>query len=139
MFNRAYFDDAGVVDENVDPAEVADGLVDEHGGLGRVGKVGRDEENVVGGLDGLVVEEGLAGGDEFFDVAGGEDELGSSAAVAFGKRQAEAAGASSYDDDAAGAVWGRFGFQGPGGGHGDGAGENLSSVAGGSRGFHVGG
>ncbi len=74
VFDGADFDDAGVVDEDVDAAEVADGVIDEHGGLGGVGEVGGDEEDVVGGLDGSAVEEGVAGGDEFFEVAGGEDE-----------------------------------------------------------------
>ena len=61
VFDGADFDDAGVVDEDVDAAEVADGVVDEHGGLGGVGEVGGDEEDVVGGLDGFAIEEGVAG------------------------------------------------------------------------------
>jgi hypothetical protein len=101
VFDRAYFDDAGVVDEDVDAAEVADGVVDECGGLDGVGEVGGDEEDVVGRLDGSAVEEGVAGGNEFFDVAGGEDEFGSVAAVAFGLGEAETAGAAGDEDDLA--------------------------------------
>ena len=104
VFDGADFDDAGVVDEDVDAAEVADGVVDEHDGLGGVGEVGGDEEDVVGGLDGAAIEEGMAGGDELFDVAGGEDEFGSGAAVAFGEGETEAAGASGDEDDLAGAA-----------------------------------
>ena len=37
VFDGAYFNDAGVVDEDIDTAEVADGVIDEHGGLGGVG------------------------------------------------------------------------------------------------------
>ncbi len=48
VFDGADFDDAGVVDEDVDAAEVADGVVDEGDGLGGVGEVGGDEEDVVG-------------------------------------------------------------------------------------------
>ena len=48
VFDGADFDDAGVVDEDVDAAEVADGVVDEHGGLGGVGEIGGDEEEVFG-------------------------------------------------------------------------------------------
>jgi len=82
-------------------------VVDEEEGLGGVGEVGGDEEDIVGRLDGSAIEEGVAGGDEFFDVAGGEDELGSGAAVALGEGEAEAAGAAGDEDDLAGAsLWG---------------------------------
>ena len=91
VFDGADFNDAGVVDEDVDAAEVADGVVDEHRGLGGVGEVGRDEEDVVGGLDGFAIEESVASADEFFDIASGEDEFGSGAGVAFGEGEAEAA------------------------------------------------
>ena len=37
VFDGADLDDAGVVDENVDAAEVADGVIDEHDRLGGVG------------------------------------------------------------------------------------------------------
>ena len=104
VFHRAYFDDAGVVDEDVDAAEVADGVVDEHGGLGGVGEVGGDEEDVVGGLDGSAIEEGAAGADELFDIAGGQDEFGSGAAIALGQGKAEAAGAAGDEDHLAGAA-----------------------------------
>ena len=41
----------------------------------------------------------VAGADELFEVAGGEDEFGSGAGVAFGEGEAEAAGASGDEDD----------------------------------------
>jgi hypothetical protein len=137
VFDRAYFDDAGVVDEDVDAAEVADGVVDEHGGLGGVGEVDGDEEDLAGGLDGSAIEEGVAGGDEFFDVAGGEDESGSGAAVAFGEREAEAAGGAGDENDLPGAASEGVGSQGVGGCCGYDAGENLSGVEGGSGFFHA--
>ena len=107
VFDGADLDDAGVVDEDVDPAEVAYGVVDEHDGLGGVGEVCGDEEDVVGRLDGSAIEEGVAGGDELFDITRGEDESGSGATVAFSEGEAEAAGAAGDEDDLAGAaLWG---------------------------------
>ena len=111
VFDGADLDDAGVVDEDVDAAEVADGVVDEHGGLGGVGEVGWEEEDVVGGLDGVAREEGVAGVGEFFDVAGDEDELCSGAAVAVGEGEAEAAGASGDEHDLTGAALCGFGIR----------------------------
>jgi hypothetical protein len=137
VFDGADFDDAGVVDEDVDAAEVADGVVDEHDGLGGVGEVGGDEKDVVGGLDGSAIEEGVAGGDEFFYVAGVEDEPGPGAAVAFGESEAEAAGAAGDQDDLAGAAPHGVGFQGVSGCGGYDAGENLGGVEGGSGLLHA--
>ena len=99
VFDGADLDDAGVVDEDVDAAEVLDGVIDEAGGLGGVGEVGGDEEDVVGGEDGSAFEEQMTGAGELFDVAGGEDEFGSGAAEALGDGEAEAARASGDDDD----------------------------------------
>ena len=137
VFDGADFDDARVVDEDVDAAGVADSVIDERGGLGGVGEVGGDEEDVAGGLDSSAIEEGVAGGDELFDVAGGEDEFGSGAAVAFGQREAEAAGAAGDEDDLAGAAPHGVGFQGVGGCRGEDGGKNLSGVQGGSGFFHA--
>lgn len=139
VFYGADFEDAGVVDEDVDAAEVADGVVDEQGGLGGVGEVGGDEEDIVGGQDGAAIEEGVAGGDEFFDVASGEDEFGSGAGVAFGEGEAEAAGASGDEDDLAWTA-ARCGARsedvGGCSGCGDDAGEKLRGVKCGSGLFH---
>ena len=85
VFDGADFDDAGVVDEDVDMAEVADGLIDEQDGLVGIGEVGRDEKDVVGGLDCVAFEKLFAGLGELFDVAGGEDETSSGAPVACGQ------------------------------------------------------
>ena len=104
VFDWADFDDACVVDEDVDASEVGDGVIDEHGGLGGVGEIGGDKEDVVGGLDGFAFEEGVAGSEELFVVAGGEDETGSGASVAFGEGKTKAAGASGDEHDLAGAV-----------------------------------
>ena len=68
VFHRAYFNDACVVDEHVDAAEVADGVVDEHGCLVGVGQVGGDEEDVVGGLNGFAIEDAETGA--FLGIAG---------------------------------------------------------------------
>jgi len=135
VFYGTDFDDAGVVDQDVNAAEVADGVIEEHGGLGGVGEVSWNEEDVVGGLDGFAIEEGLASADEFFDIAGGQDQLGSGAAVAFGECEAEAAGAPGDKDDLTGAFPGA-GLEGVGCCDGDDAGENLGGVEGGSRFVH---
>jgi len=137
IFYRAYFDDAGVVNQDVDAAEVADGVVDEHDGLIWVSEIGGDEEDVFGECYGAAFEEGLAGGIQFVDVAGGQNEFGPGAGVAFGQGEAEAAGASGDEDDLAGAARCGVWFQGVGGGCGDDAGEDLSSVDGGSGFFHT--
>lgn len=101
VFDGADLDDAGVVDEEVDVAKVPDGVVDEVGGLGGVGEVGGDEEDVVRGEDGAALEEEMPGAGEFFEVTGGEDEAGTGASEALGEGEAEATGASGDDDDLA--------------------------------------
>ena len=63
VLDGADLDDAGVVDEDVDAAEVVDGVVDEIGGLIVVGEVGGDDEDVVLGLDGVAFDEEVAGAD----------------------------------------------------------------------------
>jgi hypothetical protein len=88
-------------------------------------------------LDGSAIEEGVTGGDEFFDVAGGEDEPGAGASVAFGQGEAEAAGAAGDEDDLARTAFEGAGSQGVGGCGGYDAGENLSGVEGGSGFFHA--
>lgn len=128
IFDRADFDDAGVVDEDVDVAEVGDGMLDEGGGLGGVGEVGWDDENVVGGVDGAAAEEGVSGGAEFVVVAGGEDEFGPGAAVTVGKCEAKAAGASGDEDDLLSDTSIGAGAQGIGGSCGGDAGEELGGV-----------
>ena len=50
----------------------------------------------------LVLEEGVAGADELFEIAGGEDESGSGAGVALGQGEAEATGAPGDEDDLVG-------------------------------------
>ena len=137
VFDGSYFDDPGVIDEDVDAAEVADGVVDEHDGLGGVGEVGGDEEDVVGGLDGFAIEESVAGGDEFFLVTGSEDEFGSGAGVTFGECETEAAGAACDEDDLAGAAFWRAGLKGIGCGCRGDAGEDLCGVEDGTRFLHV--
>jgi len=140
VFDGADFDDAGVVDENVDVAEVADGVIDEHGGLVGVGEVGRDEEDVVGGLDGVAFEQGFAGLGEFFDVAGGEDETGAGASVALCQGETETAGAAGDEDDFAAVADTSLRSDGVGSGCGcdagccrGGAGQDLDGVEDGSQ------
>ena len=128
VFDGADLDDAGVVDEDVDAAEVADSVVDQHGGLDGVGEIGGNEKNVVGGLDGAAVEEGVACGDELVKIAGGEDKSGSGLSVALGERETEAAGASSDENNLAGAPLWRLRREGVDGGRGDDAGEDLRGM-----------
>ena len=118
VLDGADFDDAGVVDEDVDTPERGDGVIDEASGLVLVGEVGGDEEDVVLMLDGAAVEQALAGAAEFVVVAGGEHELGSRLAETLREREAEAPRAAGDDDDLAGAdVPGQEGV-GSGGGKG---------------------
>jgi hypothetical protein len=65
----ADLDDAGVVDEDVDAAEVVEDFVDEAVALVGVGEVGVDQVEVR-----VLVEEGLLGGGELEAVARGEYE-----------------------------------------------------------------
>jgi len=136
VFNGADLDDTGVVYEDIDAAEVADGVVDEHGGLGGVGEVAWKQEDIVGGLDGFAREESVAGVGEFFYVAGDEDDLCSGAAVAVGEGEAETTGASGDEYDPTGAALWRSWPQRIGSGCGDDAGENLSGMEYGSGCLH---
>ena len=99
VLEGADLDDAGVVDEDIDSTEVVAGLVDDVSGLGGVGEVGGNEEDVIGGGDGALIEQGLLGAGELAGVAGGEDEAVSGFTEAMGEREAEAAGAAGDDDD----------------------------------------
>jgi len=136
VFDGADLDDAGIVDEDVDAAEVADGVFDEESGLGGVGEVGGDEEDVVGGLNGLMGEEGVAGAGELVEIAGGENEPGAGAGVAFGQCEAEAAGAAGDENNLAGTALCGAGHQSVGSGCGGDAGEELHGLEGGSGLFH---
>ena len=98
VFEGADLDDSGVVDKNIDAAEVIDGVLDEAGGLGRVGEVDRNEQDIVGRANGSSVQEGLTRGGKFIVVAGCEDEFCSGATVPFGKGKAEAARTSGDED-----------------------------------------
>jgi hypothetical protein len=129
VFDWTNFDDAGVVDEDVDAAEVGDGVFDEVGGLGWIGEVGWDEEDIVSGLDGVALEKGVAGSGEFVHVAGGEDESGSGATIALGEGKAKASGAAGDEDDLILLVsLYRARYEGVGGGGGGDAGEYLSGA-----------
>jgi hypothetical protein len=123
IFDGADLNDAGVVDEEVDVAEVPDGMVDEAGGLSGVGEVGRDEENVVRRMDGAALQQETASAIELFEVAGGEDKASTGAAKALGDGEAEAAGASGDHDDSATAAGSRA--ERPECGRGSGSGEKL--------------
>ncbi len=136
VLDGADLDDAGVVDEDVDAAEVVDGVVDEVDGLSGVGEVGGDEEDVVGGLDGLAFDEEVTGADELVEIAGGEDEFGSGAAEALGEGEAEAAGGPGDDDDLV-ALRGA-GLESVGCCCGDDAGEELGGEEGGAGLLHHG-
>jgi len=98
VFNGPDFDDSGVVDEDIDAAEVVVGLVDKVLGLRRIGEIHGDEEDV-GGASGAFVEKSLATAVEFVVVAGGEDEAATGATEAVSQSEAETTGAARDDDD----------------------------------------
>jgi hypothetical protein len=102
IFDWTDFDDSGVIDEDVDASEVVDGVVDQHNGLGGVGEVGGDEEDVVERLDGSALEQGLARGGELVEVTCGKNEFGSGASVAICECETEAARAAGDEHDLAG-------------------------------------
>ena len=99
VFDGTDLDDSGVVDEDVDAAEVGDGVIDKVFGLRGVCEVGGDEKDRFGGSDGVAIEQGVASADELIDVAGREDEAAAGATEALGERETEAAGASGDEDD----------------------------------------
>ena len=134
VFDGSDLDDAGVVDEDIEAAEVGEGLVDEVAGLRRIGEVGADEQDVLGGLDGAGIEEGLAGAGELILVAGGEDEAIAGATEAVGESEAETAGAAGDDDGLARTGGARD--EEPGGGRDGDAGENLRCGEGASGFLH---
>src|SRR5579871_1856881 len=98
VFEGANLDDSGVVDKYVDTAEVIDAVLDEFGGLGGVGEIDRNEEDIVGRANSPAGQKSLAGGGKLVVVAGGEDEFCSVATVALCKSEAEAARASRDED-----------------------------------------
>ncbi|GAC1357916.1 MAG: hypothetical protein NVSMB3_04780 [Acidobacteriaceae bacterium] len=102
VFDGADLDDACVVDENVDAAEVLEGEIDEGFGLRWTGEVCGDEKDVVGCRDGTLIKEGLAGAGELVRVAGGEDEAAAGATETMGESEAETSGAAGDDDDGSG-------------------------------------
>ena len=79
-------------------AEAGNGLLNQSGSLSRIGEIGWDEEDIVGGLDRLALKKNRAGRGEFIGVAGSENEFGSGAAIAFSQGETEAARASGNDD-----------------------------------------
>ena len=79
-------------------AEAGNGLLNQAGSLSRIGEIGWDEEDIVGGSDRLALKKNRAGGGEFIGVAGSENEFGSGAAIAFSQGETEAARASGNDD-----------------------------------------
>ena len=89
IFEGADLDDTGVVDKHVDTAEVIDGVLNETGGLGGVGEIRADEQDVVGRADSPKVQEGLASGGELVVVTRGEDELCPGAAITLSESEAE--------------------------------------------------
>ena len=60
VFHRADFNDAGVVDEDIDATEVCDGVIDEVFGLFGVAEVGGDEEDGLRRADGMALQQGIA-------------------------------------------------------------------------------
>ena len=98
ILNGADFDDASVVDENVDAVKVSDGMVDKVLSLGGIGEIGRDEQDRFRGANGVPLEQDVAGTDEFIYVAGCEDEFAASPAEALGEGETEAARAAGDKD-----------------------------------------
>jgi hypothetical protein len=104
VFDGTDVDDSGVVDEEIDAAEGMDGGFDEAGGLGLVGEVAGDEEDVVFVGHAAALQQVDAGVFEFVRVAGGEDEFEAGAPEAMGDGEAEAARAAGDDGDLRGIV-----------------------------------
>ena len=102
-FDGADFDDAGVVDEDVDTAEAGDGFGDEAAALGGLGEVGGDEVEVFGAEVWVVVDEGGLRLLQLGAIARGEDELYGLLGETGGDGEAKAAGASGDEDY--GVVW----------------------------------
>ena len=136
VFDGADFDDASVVDEDVDVAVKAGGVVDEHGGLSGVGEVGGEEEDIVRMLDGVVCEESVAGLGELVRVAGDEDEFCSGAAKAVCESETEAPGAAGDENDPAAVELFVARHEGAGSGYGGESNEDLGGVKCGSGGLH---
>ena len=118
----ADLDDSGVVDKDVEPAEVADGLVDEERRLRGIGEVAGDKKDVVRVGDVAGFEKLAACFEEFFAIARGEDKAHTGAAEAVGERESQAAGTAGNDDHLAGKQAGPQGI------------ERAGECGGGSRG-----
>ena len=94
-FDGADFDDAGVVDEDIDASKVGDGFGDETAALGGLGQIGGDEVEVGGAEVGMVGQEYLLRLFQLGAVAGGEHQLYRLAGEPGGDGQAQATGATS--------------------------------------------
>ena len=90
------FDDAGVVDENVEVALPGDGLVDEALDGGAVGEVGGDGVGVE-----AVFREAVDDGGEFAGIAAVDDDVGAGLAEGAGHGEAESLGGTGDEGDLA--------------------------------------
>ncbi len=97
IFKGPDFDDACIVDEEVEAAEGFDGLGDQFFCLFGVGQVAGDEENIVLVLNAAGQEQGLACGLEFFFVACGENEFEAGLTKTVRDGKAKAAGTAGDD------------------------------------------
>ena len=128
VFEGADFDDAGVVDEEVEAAEGADGVFDEAGALGGVGEVAVDEEDVVLVEHVAGAKEAVAREFEVVGVAGGEHEFHAGSSELLREGEAEAAGASGDDGYLAGEEALASGQEGVGCGGGEGGRDDGEGV-----------
>ena len=101
VLHRADFDDAGVIDQHIERTECAQRLVDQAGGLVRVGKIADHQQDVVFVRHIAGVEQLVPGEFEFLCVTGGQNQLQTGASEAMRERESKPARAAGDDGDLA--------------------------------------
>ncbi len=104
VFKGANLDDAGVVDQQVEPPEGFHGGADERLRLFRVGEVAGNQQDVVFLENIAGAEDAVAGEFEFVGVAGGENEFKAGASEAVRECEPQAARAAGDHGHLAGMV-----------------------------------
>jgi hypothetical protein len=99
VFEGTNLHDSGVVDENVDAAEVSEGVLDQAGGLLGVGEIGGDEKHVFGRGNGVALDQGVSRFNELVEVSRGEDQPVSGAGESLREGKPKAARTTGDQDD----------------------------------------
>ena len=135
IFDGAYLDDAGAVDEDIHALQMADGELDHGSGGIIIGEIGGQEKDVTGSFYVSAEQERVAGLLQLILTARDEDETGAAAAIDAGELKAKAGGAAGDEDDGTMFAGGLgTGAEEPGGGDG---GEGHGDL-GGARGVEGG-